>query len=195
MAVSSSTKRQSGDDQTIFSRAQQQRSHTKRRAAAITSIVMMWPRARAARFGHEEPGNGGIGCWRMFFVFCGSGSGRICSSHTHRDQRKGRAAANVELELCPGIGNSRRETGLVDAPQCLEVGGLEVANGEGHAAIVAARADSSCRLKPLRPRFSTDMTADSLEDDKSETIAPCFTRNPGRTMSIRGKRCGAPSPN
>jgi len=93
---------------------------------------------------------------------------------------KRRATAHVQSQFRPRIGNTRRKTSLVDPPQRVKVGGLEIANREGHAAIVAGSSFpkrlASAAKKALVPGFP--------QFSELEMIAPCFLRNLGRTMSI-----------
>ena len=50
----------------------------------------------------------------------------------NRDQGEGCGAAHVEAQFRARIGNSRRKTSLVNAPEGVEIFVLEIANGEGH---------------------------------------------------------------
>src|SRR6185437_4522099 len=55
-----------------------------------------------------------------------------------RHQRKGKGPAHIEGQLDAGVGDARGKTFLVNGPQLLEIVLAEVADAEGHPAIVAA---------------------------------------------------------
>ena len=75
---------------------------------------------------------------------------------------------------------------MVDIPKSVEIRSLEVANNEGHEAIVAGSD------KPETTPFPTELFCcgfpqanhPGFHGAKIQAIAPCFVRNPGRTMSI-----------
>src|SRR5208337_2786884 len=135
---------------------------------------------------------------RMLFVFCGSRTcrgrtSRPCSIHTRRHHCKGCTPSHIKPELCPGIGNSGRKAGLVNAPQRLEVGGLEITNGEGHAAIVTASAKLIPPCESFDPRFSTDMGCRLPGARQMGAIAPLLHPQPRTYHEHQRKRCGARS--
>src|SRR6266851_5597160 len=115
----------SGAAQAIFCRSQEQRSDAG--AAGRGDNVDSNDVSRIARVSYDESGN---------FIAGGECGGffRVAGS----DQGYSSAAAQVELEFLPGVGNSGRKAILVDAPERLKMLGLKVSDRERHAAIVAS---------------------------------------------------------
>jgi hypothetical protein len=115
--------------QAIFGGGEEERSYAG--AAGLGDHVYGDDVTRGAtRFGDNETGYGGQSDWRRIFLAL-SRIGIVCGCF-YSQQGKGSAAADVEVEFAPRIGNSGGETLLVDVPQRVEIGGLEIPNGEGH---------------------------------------------------------------
>jgi len=83
-------------------------------------------------FSHNEPGD----CRPRIFSPAFESGIDLRQCIASRDQSECAAPSHIKAKLGTGIGNSGRKAGLVDAPERVEVGCLEVADGKWHRAIV-----------------------------------------------------------